>query len=70
MNTQIDELIDIIYNKYHGISRETINRIIKSEFKLVQETISAKDTKSVNLIHIGKFKPTPFRLKQLNKSNE
>ncbi len=68
MNTQIEDIIDQIYNKSTGISREDINRVIKSQFKLTQETINAKGSKTVNWMYIGKVKPTPFRLKQL--SNE
>lgn len=68
MNTQIEDIIDQIYNKSTGISREDINRVIKSQFKLTQETINAKGSKTVNWMYIGKVKPTPFRIKQL--SNE
>lgn len=70
MNSQIDDIIDQLYNKYHGISREDINRIVKSQFKLTQEVINAKGDKTVNWMYIGKIKPTPFRVKQLKQSKD
>lgn len=67
MNTQIEEIIDELFNKYRGISREEINRIIKSQFKLTQETVACKGDKIINWMYIGKVKPTPFRVKQLKQ---
>lgn len=65
MNIQIEDIIDQLYNKYHGTSREDINRMVKSEFKLTQETINLKENVTVNWMYLGKVKPTPYRVKQL-----
>jgi hypothetical protein len=68
MNTQIDDIIDELYNKYHGVERNQISSIVKLPWKLVQETISAKQDTVVNIMYLGKIKPTPFRIKQLKQS--
>lgn len=71
MNTQIEDIIDQLFNKYHGIARDDINRIIKSQFKLTQEVIKERGDTVINWMYIGKVKPTPFRVKQLKqKVNE
>lgn len=65
MNTQIEDIIDQLFNKYHGVSRDDINRMIKSQFKLTQEVINERSNTVVNWMYLGKIKPTPFRVKQL-----
>lgn len=68
MSIQIDDIINELHNKYN-IPREDIARIVKSEFKVLKNTIKEKGDSVVSLIYIGKFKPTPFRLKQLKQQN-
>lgn len=61
----IDDIVDLLHNKYN-LPRPEINRIVKSQFKVLAETIKEQNTKVVNMVYLGKFKPTPYRLKQLN----
>lgn len=69
MSIQIEEIIDELHNKYN-IPKVDIARIVKSQFKVLKNTIKAKGDKIVNLRYIGKYKPTPFRMKQLNQIKE
>lgn len=66
MSILIEEIIDELCNKYR-IPRTDIARIVKSEFKVLKNTIKQKGDKVVNLIYIGKFKPTPFRKKMFKQ---
>lgn len=72
MSIQINDIIDLLYYKYKDVSKADIARITKSQFKLLKNTIKIKGDKKVNIIYIGKFKPTPYRAKQLKdlKENE
>lgn len=71
MSTQIDDIVDELYNKYHGVSRSEINKIVRSMFKLTQEVVSAKGDKIVNWPYLGKVRPTGYRLRYLkNKKDE
>lgn len=69
MSIQIEDIIDELYNKYN-IPKADIARVVKSQFKLLKNTIKTKGDKVVNIRYIGKFKPTPFRTKQLKELNE
>ncbi len=64
MSIQISDIVDELFNK-HKLSRIDIDRMVKSEFKLIATTIRTKGNDTVNLIHLGKFKNTPYRVKQL-----
>lgn len=64
MSIQIKDVADILYNK-HTIPRTDIERMLKSEFKLLANTIRLKGTDKVNLIYLGKWKATPYRLKTI-----
>lgn len=70
MNMQIDDIIDQVFNKTTGVSREDIARVFKSQFKLTQETVSSKSDKTVNWIYIGKVKPTKYRLTKYKEKHE
>lgn len=65
----IEDVIDELFNK-HNIPRVDISRMVKAQFKVTNQTIKVKGDKVCNLIFIGKFKPTPFRLKQLKQQKE
>ena len=72
MNIQINDIIDLLHNKYK-LPRTIIARIVRSQFKLASNIIRLKGSKTINYMYLGKFKPTPYRLKQLKeqtKNNE
>lgn len=66
MNTGIDDIAEILYAKYN-IPKSEIAKILRSPWKVLRNAINAKGDKEVPIMYIGTFKPTPFRIKQLNK---
>lgn len=60
----IEDVIDLLCNT-NDIPRVEIARMVKSQFKVTNLTIKEKGDKVCNLIFIGKFKNTPYRVKQL-----
>ena len=61
MNQQIDEIYTMLKNKY-GISKVEIERITDSQFKVLENNIKTRGNKVVNLIYLGKFKPSKYFL--------
>lgn len=54
----MEELINILAAK-HNMSAELIEKIVRSEFKFVQDTIEMGELESVHLHHLGKFAVKP-----------
>jgi len=66
----MNQLIDEIYTKLrdkHGISKTDIDRIVDSQFRVLEDNIRNRGNKTVNLIYIGKFKPSKSFLKNYDK---
>ena len=63
---------DLIYklSKKYNISDLEIERIVDSQFKLVADNITNKTFKTINLIHIGKFTPTLYKLRAIQLEND
>jgi len=61
MNPLINEIYDILKNKY-GISKVEIERITDSQFKVLENNIKTRGNRVVNLIYLGKFKPSKYFL--------
>lgn len=57
MNQVINSIIKELKEEFK-ISSSDIERIIDSEFKTLQLAIENKDLRTVNLIYLGKFKPS------------
>lgn len=51
-----DEIINFLSKKYK-IAERDCERIVDSQFKVLQETIQKRELKVVNLIKLGKFSP-------------
>ena len=68
MSKVIDNIIDDLFNKYN-LTKPEINRIVKSQFKLLNKTIKSKQDTKVKLMYIGTFKPTTYRLNKLKVIN-
>ena len=49
-------------SKKYNLSDLEVERIVDSQFKVVLDTISNKEIKTLNLIYLGKFTPTRRRL--------
>lgn len=50
----MEELINILAVKYN-MNPELIEKLVRSEFKFVQDTIERGELESVHLHHLGKF---------------
>ncbi len=57
-----DRIVDALYIKY-GLSKFEINKIISSQFRLIERIVSNKECKNINCIYLGKFYPTTYRRK-------
>lgn len=44
-----------------GISKNEVNKIIASEFRLAERIITNKECKTINCMGLGKFYPTTYR---------
>ncbi len=60
----IEDVIDELCNT-SDLSRVDISRMVKAGFKVTNLTIKEKGNKTCNHIFLGKFKNTPYRVKQL-----
>lgn len=61
-----DKIISILSAKYN-LDPEIIERVIRSEFQFVKDTIEQGEFESVRLHHLGCFGVKPKRLKDLQK---
>lgn len=52
-----DEILDEMKSTY-GLSKVELERIIDSQFRVIRDTMSNREGKIVQLIYIGKFRPT------------
>ena len=66
MNQQIEELYDVLKEK-HGISKVEIERIVNTQFKVLENNIKTRSNKVVNLIYLGKVKPSKSLLENYDK---
>lgn len=66
MNQKILTLLAIKYN----LSEEVIERVIRSEFEFVRDTIEQGEFESVRLHHLGVFGVKKKRLEDLQKRYE
>lgn len=66
-----ESLVDELHKKY-GVSKSEINKIIASQFRLIERIITNKECKTISCIYLGKFYPTNFRkrLEVKNKEDE
>jgi nucleoid DNA-binding protein len=60
------ELFDEL-EKELGLSKREIKDIVKTEFKALQVNIRSRTLKSVNMIYLGKFRPTKWFLNNQDK---
>lgn len=56
-NPLIEDILSELMSEY-GMSRYELRKIINSQFKVLRTNISDRSVKTVNLMHIGKFRPT------------
>lgn len=61
-----DKIISILSAKYN-LDPEIIERVIRSEFQFVKDTMEQGEFESVRLHHLGVFGVKPKRLKDLQE---
>ena len=68
-----EEVLDEIKSEF-TLSKVELERICDSQFKVIRETMAKREGKVIQLIHLGKFRPTMYNkdyLKRLElKKNE
>lgn len=57
-----EEIINELYEIYK-IPKVELNRIVSSQFRLVERIITNKECKTINCMYLGKFYPTTYRKK-------
>jgi hypothetical protein len=62
----IDDIITELREKYN-LSRSEIERIIDSPFRVARTNIENKSLKIVNLIYLGKIRPTSWLIENIHK---
>lgn len=66
MDNLIDTILTDLKSK-HGITKFELERIIDSQFKVLQLNIEARNPISVKMMHLGKFKPSKYLIKITNE---
>ena len=64
-----DQLINELKKLYPDVPKYELEKIVDSEFRVIQNTVSNKECKVINCIYLGKFYPTGFR-KRLEIQNK
>jgi hypothetical protein len=60
MNSTIDEIISEVRVEYPNLSSLEIERIFDTQFLVLENNIQCRSKKVVNIMYIGKFKPTKW----------
>jgi len=64
-----DKILNELKELYPDIPKLELDKIIDSEFRLIEKIVSAREVKVINCIHLGKFYPTGYR-KRLEEQNK
>lgn len=54
-----EEILDEIKSEF-GLSKIELERICDSQFRVIRDTMSNREGKVVQLIYLGKFRPTVY----------
>lgn len=55
-----EDILKEMSGTYPGVSKGELERIIDSEFRAIRDTMSNREGKVVQLIYLGKFRPTIY----------
>ena len=58
-STIYEEILDEIKSEF-GLSKMELERICDSQFRVIRDTMSRREGKVVQLIYLGKFRPTMY----------
>jgi nucleoid DNA-binding protein len=59
-NELYEEIVKEIKVIYPDISSMEIERIVDSQFRVIRDTMSKREGKVIQLIYLGKFRPTAY----------
>lgn len=67
-----DQLISELKKLYPNVPRLELEKIVDSEFRLIERVISNKECKVIGCVGLGKFYPSGYRrrLEEQNKLKE
>lgn len=57
-----DEIIEEL-SKQFDLSKYELNKIITSQFRVVENIVTNKECKTINCMGLGKFYPTAYRVR-------
>ena len=69
MNNDALDIIDTLAKKY-AVSEHVVERIVRSQFKLVLDVMQEQKYETIRLHYLGAFGVKPGRLKQLQKNED
>lgn len=61
-NELYEEIVKEIKVNYPNISSLEIERIVDSQFRVIRDTMSNREGKVIQLIYLGKFRPTAYNI--------
>ena len=61
-NELYEEIVKEIRVNYPNISSLGIERIVDSQFRVIRDTMSNREGKVIQLIYLGKFRPTAYNI--------
>jgi hypothetical protein len=61
-NELYEEIVKEIRVNYPNISSLEIERIVDSQFRVIRDTMSNREGKVIQLIYLGKFRPTAYNI--------
>lgn len=64
-----EEILDEIKDKFN-LSKMELERIVDSQFRVIRDTMSNREGKVVQLIYLGKFRPTIYNMDYKRNKNE
>lgn len=56
-----EEILDEIKDQFN-LSKMELERIVDSQFRVIRDTMSKREGKVVQLIYLGKFRPTIYNI--------
>lgn len=68
MSLQIDDIVNQLKSKYYEANnpdtwwatKAELENIILSEFRFIEQHIKTKNLKEINIIHLGKIRPSKW----------
>lgn len=64
-----EEILDEIKDQFN-LSKMELERIVDSQFRVIRDTMSNREGKVVQLIYLGKFRPTIYNMDYKRNKNE